>query len=105
MTNVETAIKTRGSRTFDKIHHLKHTLPIRCLFTCPYFKSLYQDQTTIGSTDDFLGETFRKVATLPRQFTNAREIGILAEFPEELYNPQIAIYPKRIAIIELPDDK
>jgi hypothetical protein len=105
LTNVETAISTRGWRTFDKIHHLKYTLPIRCLFTCPYFKSLYQDQSTIGSTGDFLGETFRKVAMLPRQFINAREIGTLDEFPEELYSPQIEIYPKRIAIIELPDDE
>lgn len=105
LTNVETAINTRGSRTFDKIHQLKYTLPIRCLFTCPYFKSLYQDKTTIGSTGNFLGETFRKVKTLPSQFINAREIGILKEFPEELYSPQIKIYPKRIAIIELPDDE
>jgi hypothetical protein len=45
------------------------------------------------------------VARLPQQFINAREIGILGEFPEELYNPQIEIYPKRIAIIELADDK
>lgn len=105
LTNVETAIKTRGSRTFDKIHQLKYTLPIRCLLTCPYFKSLYQDQTTIGLTGDFLGESFQKVATLPKQFLNAREIGILEEFPEELYSPEIAIYPKRIAMIELPDNK
>ena len=105
LTNVETAINTLGSRTFDKIHQLKTTLPIRCLFSCPYFKSIYQDQNINGTTEDFLGEDFRKVATLPPQFINAREIGILDEFPEELYSPQIQIYPKRIAIIELPDDE
>jgi len=105
LKNVTTAINTRGSRTFNKIHQLKYTLPIRCLFTCPYFKSLYQDQTTIGSTGNFMGESFSKLAALPRQFINARELGILEEFPEELYNPQINIYPKRIAIIELRDDE
>jgi hypothetical protein len=104
LTNVETAIKTRGSRTFDKIHRLKVTLPIRCLFTCPYFKALYHDQSKIEATGNFFGESFRKVATLPRQFINAREIGILEDFPEELYSPQIEIYPKRIAIIELPNN-
>ncbi|MGI4021540.1 MAG: DUF6615 family protein [Janthinobacterium lividum] len=102
LKNVETAIVTKGSRTFNKIHRLKDTLPIRCLFTCPYFQSLYQDRKTIDSAGEFLGEPFRKIATLPRQFINARETGILKEFPEELYSTRL--YPKRIAIIELTDE-
>ena len=103
LTNVESAIDTRGSRTFDKIHRLENTLPIRCLFTCPYFKSIYQDKTIIGKISKIMGEPFIKIEALPRQFINAREIGILEEFPEELYAPQIEIFPKRIAIIELPE--
>ena len=105
LTNVETAIKKRGHRTFDKIHQLEQTLPIRCLFTCLYFKSIYQDQTIIGKKGDFLGEPFKKIASLPKNFMNAIEIGNLSEFPEELYNPKIEIYPKRIAIIELPEEE
>jgi hypothetical protein len=105
LTNIETAIKKRGSRTFDKIHRLKATLPIRCLFTCPYFRTLYHGQSIAVKTENFFGESFRKVGTLPRQFINTREIGILEEFPEELYSPQIEIYPKRVAIIELPDNE
>lgn len=101
LKNVEKAVKTRGSRTFDKIHRFPETLPIRCLFVCPYFQSLYEDKSTMDVTGDFLGEPFRKISTLPRQLINAREIGILGEFPEEIYNPQIEIYPKRIAIIEI----
>lgn len=101
LKNIEKAVNTRGSRTFDKIHRFPETLPIRCLFTCPYFKSLYLDQSTINAPENFLGESFEKVPTLPRQLINAVEIGTLSEFPEEIYNPQIEIYPKRIAIIEL----
>lgn len=104
LKNVELAIKTNGNRTFDKIHHFKESLPIRCLFTCPYFKTLYLEQKIIGGKASLLGEPFLKVKKLPNEFINAREIGTLGEFPEELYNPEINIYPKRIAIIELPID-
>lgn len=105
LKNVEAAIKKRGFRTFDKIHQLKNALPIRCLFTCPYFKSLYHDQTKSRSEENFLGETFTRLKTLPTQLSAAREIGKLHEFPIELYSPLINIYPKRIAIIELSYDK
>lgn len=101
LMNVEKAVTTRGNRTFNKIHSFSETLPIRCLFSCPYFQSIYEDKSTISETGDFFGESFRKIATLPSQLINAREIGKLEEFPEEIYSPQIDIYPKRIAIIEI----
>ncbi|WP_247236133.1 DUF6615 family protein [Telluribacter sp. SYSU D00476] len=101
LKNVEKAINTRGSRTFDKIHRFSSTLPIRCLFKCPFFRDLYRDTTTLSQDGDFFGETFRKVARLSNEFINAREIGILQYFPHELYNSQVGIYPKRIAIIDL----
>lgn len=105
LANVEKAISIRGYRSFDQIHKFKNTLPIRCLFNCSYFKSIYQDKNTIGGTGKFLNESFRKVARLPNQFINAREIGILGEFPEEIYNQEIKIYPKRIAIIEVDNEE
>jgi len=103
LTNVDKAINTRGFRTFDKIHQLKGTLPIRCLFKCPYFLNNYQDKEKMDEPKEFLGESFKKVKALPSEFINAREIGTLGNFPEELYNPKIKIYPKRIAIIDLSD--
>jgi len=63
------------------------------------------DQTIIDSTGNFLGESFRKVLQLPNAFITAREIGILGDFPEELYDPKIRVYPKRIAIIEFPSSE
>jgi hypothetical protein len=70
------------------------------LFTCPYFKPLYLNQA-VGQIGNFLGEPFKKISSLPNALITSREIGTLGEFPEEIYNPEIKIYPKRIAIIDL----
>jgi hypothetical protein len=104
LTDVINAMQKRGARTFDSIHQLHNAIPIRCLFTCMYFRDLYYDQGTKRSPGTFMGESFRKVESLPPQLINARDISTLGDFPEELYNPQIRIYPKRIAIIDLANN-
>ena len=102
LTNVQTAINTRGYRNFDKIHQFRETLPIRCLFTCPYFRSIYMNDPNIdGGNNNFLGEKFTRVEQLPDEFIMARETGRLEKFPEVLFKREIEMYPKRIAIIQL----
>ncbi|WP_138992287.1 DUF6615 family protein [Larkinella sp. C7] len=112
LRNVEIAIGNRGFRTFDRIHNFHETLPIRCLFSCPLFKMLYQNESTSESTGNLFGVPFKKVTNLPKQFLdilesdyNTREIGSLTEFPEGLYSSELNIYPKRIAIIDLSNEE
>lgn len=95
--NVETALQNYGWRTFDRIHQFEETLPIRCLFA--HFRANYEDKSK--NPQDFLGESYKKIYKLPPQLINAIEIGILNDFPEQLYKPEIKIYPKRIAIIDI----
>lgn len=104
LSNVQNAIDTYGHRTFDKIHRQEETLPIRCLFTCPHITNLYNEPTGNGDNPNtFFGEEFTKIQRLPNEFLFAQESGILEKFPENLYKPEINIYPRRIAIIEIRD--
>lgn len=105
LTNVDRALRQRGARNFTQLHQQKITLPVRCLFNCPRFKSYYRDTSIIGRRSDILGEPFTKLSRLPDEFLTAREGGVLPNFPEELYNPEINIYPERIAIIELSEEE
>lgn len=100
LSNVETALNTKGCRTFNAIH-MAGALPIRCLFTCPQFKSLYYENAKAGLIVTPFNKPYGKIPKLPQQFAAALKTGILEEFPKELYSAKIEIYPRRIAIIEL----
>lgn len=103
LKNIETAVRVKGSRSFDKIHSLSDTFPIRCLFSCPLFFSFYMNRDLFDIPGTFLGEPFRKIRVLPQELIIGRETGVLRSFPEELYDRQLGLFPKRIAIIELLD--
>lgn len=110
LNNINKILQTRGSRNFDKVHCLEKSYPIRCLFSClfpKYINSNYMEE--VGNLkevdnniyDYFLDEPFKRVNRLPREILKATETGILNEFPNEYYSPEIKLYPKRIAVIEL----
>lgn len=98
LANIEHAIAVRGQRSFESIHSQTDTIPLRCLAICPHLRptlspkgvhqiAKFQFEAIIYSFDD--------IARLLN--LDHREI---ADFPADLYNPNIGIYPRRIAIIE-----
>lgn len=102
LSNVKKALSTRGHRKFDNIHKYEKTLPIRCLFKCPRFVGLYQnnpnDDEDIGS---FFGVKVNRLEKLPNELVDAKEVRELKSFPSELFDTEFNKYPKRMAIIEL----
>lgn len=98
--NIEKISSTYTKKNFNNIHTFQETLPMRCLFKCRYFEEKYMN-TNFTTSQDFLGENFIKLETLPQSLITASEIGNLYEFPVELFNPDLKVYPKRIAIFDL----
>lgn len=98
LANVEHAIATRGHRSFESLHTQPDTIPLRCLAICP---RLRPTESTQGA---------HRIAKFQSDVTlySPEEIGVLlntdqqelGEFPAALYNSEIGIYPRRIAIVE-----
>lgn len=103
--NVETAINTHGCRNFEFIHKQKETLPTKCLFDCPLLIKQYQDNSLMGGKIKLFDTEVNKIQSIPFFLTEGRDITSIESYPEELYNKQIAIYPKRIAIFDLGNDE
>ncbi len=106
--------KTRGNRNFQYIHCQKQSLPIRCLVKCPNILKKYDlDPTKMVAEAQALynsrvireNEGFYR--NLPDNLnidslTN-NDLNEISEFPEDFYNPEIALYPKKIAVIDISD--
>lgn len=101
--NVETALVTHGCRNFEFIHKQKDSLPTKCLFDCPILIKQYQDKSLIGNEIQMFDSIVTKIKSIPNFLIEGRDIMSIDSFPEELYNRQIEIYPKRIAIFDLRD--
>jgi hypothetical protein len=99
--NVESALATRGGRDFDSIHKKTQTLPTKCLFECPIFLQKFQDKSLTNEKVTFFNTEVTKLQSLPGVLINQRDIMIINDYPEELYNTQIEIYPERIAIFDI----
>lgn len=98
--NVKTALTTRGGKNFDFIHKQKETIPVKCLFDCSLFINKFQDINLIDKKISFFGTEVTKIKTLPSAYLEQRDL-TLDTFPEQLYNKEIKIYPKRIAIFDI----
>ena len=103
--NVETALSTHGCRNFNFIHTQKETLPTRCLFDCPILIKQYQDKSLVDKKITLFDTEVNKIRSIPSFLIEQRDITSIDSFPEELYNRQIEIYPKRIAIFDLGSDE
>jgi hypothetical protein len=97
LKNVIHAIANHSKRSFQQIHSLNETLPIRCLAHCPDFSPRLSRN----------GRLF-----IPKFETNARvykteEVFFLKEngpdeidnYPSELYNSDQELYPHRILVM------
>lgn len=103
--NVETALTTHGCRNFEFMHKQKETLPTKCLFDCPVLIKQYQDKSLIDKKIKIFDTEVVKIKSIPSSLIEQRDITSIDNYPEELYNRQIEIYPKRIAIFNLGDDE
>ena len=98
LKNVEIAIKNRGWRNYHKIHSFKENLHMKCLIDCPILLRKFQaknDEITLFGTE------YKKIDKLPSQLIEGNDILLTDSFPEGLYNLQIELFPKRIAILNL----
>ena len=105
VNNVESALSGRGQRNFLFIHDQSNTLPIKCLFDCPLFIRQYQDKSLVDKKINIMGTEVKKIKNIPSYLLNQRDIMAIDTFPEELYNKEIGIYPKRIAIFDLGEEQ
>jgi hypothetical protein len=99
LKNVEHAIATRGHRSFENVHSRHDTIPLRCLAICPRLRPTesaddahrivkFQSKVNLYSFDEIA----------PLFNSDQNELG---EFPPALYNSEIGIYPRHIAIVEI----
>lgn len=98
--NVKTALNKRGCRNFEFLHKREETIPVKCLFDCPTIINKYQDTSLIDKKVNILGTEVTKIKILPSSYLEQRDL-TLDTFPEQLYNKEIKIYPKRIAIFDI----
>ena len=97
--NIEKAIATRGSRSFESLHTCSETIPVRCLAVCPRIRPSPSAMGLIqGAKLDF-HETkvysYDEVSLL----LLAEQRGLDA-FPHSLYSSDLGLYPKHIAVVE-----
>lgn len=100
LRNIEHAANSIKKKNFDCIHTYQDTQPMRCLFKCKYFLDLYK-KNIFDQEMDFLNERCIKIRKLPESLISAIEIGSIYEFPNDLFKPDIKIYPDRIAIFDV----
>lgn len=109
ISNVYTALSLYGGRNFEHIHKQNTTLPTKCLFECPNFVNQYRDSNLINKAVTILGETATKYDSisysieqqLDRPVNDYDQPDYIDTFPEGLYNTEIQLYPKRIAIFQI----
>ncbi|EJE4164403.1 hypothetical protein M3916_004616 [Vibrio parahaemolyticus] len=98
LANVKKAISTRGCRTFQKIHDLPETVPLRCLAQCPRIIC-----TSMDSSEHDIEKFGVKAKVYSNPWGWISEMGHLdspEQMPSEFYNHDLGYYPKRILIIE-----
>lgn len=89
------------SKTFQFVHSQKQVLPWRCLVKCPSMLSLSRGEP--HPLANGVSAEFSWYETLP--FFLRKDAGEenIIEFPTDLYNRDLALYPKRILAIDVGD--
>lgn len=99
LKNVTKALSIRGSRTFQKIHDFKETVPLRCLAQCPNIAFSRQQNSEIAYIPKFDLEA----KVYPDPWGWISEMGHLSSWDQvqsELYDHELGYYPKRILLID-----
>jgi len=93
---VRAALRKRGGRSFAHIHKQPQTLPWRCLVKCP-------NLIPSGSPSATAHLQPRLFPRLPGSLQGLRELRshITQLDPGELFNHDIRLFPRRIAIVDL----
>lgn len=103
LANVKKAISNRGWRTFDRMHAFPETVPLRCLAECPNIAFLRSRNNTV-----YLPRFKMEAKVYERPWGWISEMGHLSSYsqmPNEFYNHELGLYPKRILLIETGDSE
>lgn len=107
---VDEALKSRGCRNFNWIHQCDATLPWRCLVRCPPFLSHIKTKGWADGVPPEVEAYFRlrpKVYDAPPDQPGLQRVNgdmsntQIARFDRDLYDPDIGVYPRRVAIFDL----
>lgn len=97
--NIENALATRGGRSFMSLHSCSETIPVRCLAVCPGIAPSPSATGLVQVAKLDINEakvySFDEVSLLL-----SPEQRVLEEFPQSLYNSDLGLYPKHIAVVE-----
>lgn len=101
---VQYALATRGERSFERMHEKPQTIPVRCLFHCPRIASIYHGNTgasvaKFGVDARVYGRDELPVSDFDVAAPDMPRNHALDAFPARVYNQDIAIYPKRIMMV------
>ena len=99
LRNIEKALATRGWRSFERLHSFSETIPVRCLAMCPGIlpSPAVNGLIQVPKFDGYETKlySFDEVSLL----LYAEQRG-LEKFPPSLYNSDLGLYPKRIAVVD-----
>lgn len=97
-----------GKNTFDSLHRFFKALPIRCLFKCDFFQQLYFNNRTndyLENFENFWGIKKPNLVELNNSLIRGEDLILnIDTYLGELYNSNIQLYPKRVAIIDIGNE-
>lgn len=103
LENINKAIRTHGHRSFEKIHSLYDTIPLRCLAVCPDILAATSHAKHMKtSRTEPLKHLNIEAKIYEDPSRHLRELGGLKscnQLPQTFYNHEVGIYPGRIILI------
>ncbi len=99
---VKKALGSRKGKSFESIHSNKDSLPMRCLFKCP--KVLNNYFLNNASPLSIFGQEAIKYNELPPIFRDFNNADGYENYPEDIYDKELGLYPKKILIIDIGEE-
>ena len=99
---IRQAFKKRAPKTFKALHLSNETLPWRCLVSCPFIVTQAR-----GWHHPLISEPFADLTpyeTLPSFLRTGLESEDATEFPPDLYNDNLGVYPERRMVVDVDSE-
>lgn len=99
-----------GSKELQMDSQSPQVLPWRCLARCPKVHRIYAEQGKSNAapqqlTNELFGREAKLYARLPPEVEEGRRTGRLERFSPEFYDPELDLYPRRVAVLEFEPDE